>query len=240
MPPFTAGPPSPTADFRVPTVLLAGMNCTADLWSGCGLDGALMPSLDEPTVDGQVEALLDTLPGRFALAGLSLGAIVGMALCRRAPERVTGLCLMSTNAKAPTDAQRQGWRDWRDRLAAGETARDLQRDILGSLLSGPARDRHPDLAERALRMGEHTGTARLDAQLRMQATRTDQLTALAGLRMPVLVVSGTADVICPPQFHQEIAAAVPGARLDSVEAGHLLPMERPKEVGWLLRSWLNG
>ena len=134
MPPFTAGPPSPTADFRVPLVLLAGMNCTADLWSGCGLEGALMPSLDESTVDGQVEALLDTLPGRFTLAGLSLGAIVGMALCRRAPERVTGLCLMSTNAKAPTDAQRQGWQDWRDRLAAGETATDLQRDILGSLL----------------------------------------------------------------------------------------------------------
>lgn len=240
MQPFTAGPPSPTADFRVPLVLLAGMNCTADLWSCCGLEGSIMPSLDEPTVDGQVEALLGALPERFALAGLSLGAIVAMALCRRAPERVARLCLMSTNAKVPTDAQRQGWRDWRDRLAAGETARDLQHDILGALLSGPARDRDPELAERVLRMGEDTGTARLDSQLRMQATRTDQLAALPELRMPVLVVSGTADVICPPPFHQEIAAAVPGARLDSVEAGHLLPMERPKEVGRLLRSWLNG
>lgn len=239
MQPPTGSPPSPTADFRVPLVLLAGMNCTADLWSGCGLEDSITPTLDEPTVDGQVTALLDTLPGRFALAGLSLGAIVGMALCRRAPERVTGLCLMSTNAKAPTDAQRQGWLDWRDRLAAGETARDLQRDILGALLSGPARDRNPGLEERVLRMGAGTGAARLDAQLRMQATRGDELAALPKLKMPVLVVSGTADVICPPQFHQEIAAAVPGARLDSVEAGHLLPMERPKEVGRILRSWLN-
>jgi pimeloyl-ACP methyl ester carboxylesterase len=240
MPPFTAGPPSPTADFRVPLVLLAGMNCTADLWSGCGLEGAITPTLDEPGMDAQVEALLDILPERFALAGLSLGAIVAMALCRRAPERVTGLCLMSTNAKAPTDAQRQGWRDWRDRLAAGETARDLQRDILGALVSDPARDRDPGVAERVLRMGDDTGSVRLDAQLRMQDTRVDESAALADLRMPVLVVSGTADVICPPQFHQEIAAAVPGARLDSVEAGHLLPMERPEEVGRILRSWLNG
>jgi pimeloyl-ACP methyl ester carboxylesterase len=239
MPPFTARPPSPTTDFRVPLVLLAGMNCTADLWSGCGLEGSIMPTLDEPSVDAQVTALLDTLPERFALAGLSLGAIVGMALCRHAPERVTRLCLMSTNAKAPTDVQRQGWRAWRARLAAGETAGDLQRDILGSLLSGPAQDRDPGLVGRVLRMGDDTGAARLDAQLRMQATRGDELAALPRLRMPVLVVCGTADAICPPQFHEDIAAAVPGARLASINAGHLSPMERPEEVGRLLRSWLN-
>lgn len=239
MPPSTARPPSPAADFRVPLVLLAGMNCTADLWSGCGLEGSIMPALDEPSVDAQVGALLDTLPERFALVGLSLGAIVGMALCRWAPERVTRLCLMSTNAKAPTDVQRQGWRAWRDRLAAGGTARDLQSEILGALLSAPAQDRDPGLVERVLRMGDDTGLARLDAQLRMQATRGDELAALPRLRMPVLVVCGTADAICPPQFHADIAAAVPGARLASINAGHLSPMERPEEVGQLLRSWLD-
>ena len=239
MPSFTAGPPSPTADFRVPLVLLAGMNCTADLWSGCGLEESITPTLEEPDVDAQVEALLDTLPERFALAGLSLGAIVGMALCRQAPERVTRLCLMSTNAKAPTDLQRQGWRAWRDRLTAGDTPRDLQRDILGALLGGPAQDRDPGLAERILRMGDDTGATRLDAQLRMQATRGDELAALPKLRIPVLVVSGRMDAICPPQFHQDIAAAVPAARLGSVDAGHLSPMERPDEVGRFLRSWLN-
>ena len=236
---FTGSPPSTTADSRVPLVLLAGMNCTADLWSGCGLEGFITPTLDEASLGDQVEALLDTLPKRFALAGLSLGAIVGMALCRQAPERVTRLCLMSTNSKAPTDVQRQGWRAWRDRLAAGETARDLQRDILGALVSSPAQARVPGLVERVLRMGDDTGTPRLDAQLRMQATRVDESGALPELRMPVLIVSGTGDAICPPQFHQDIAAAVRGARLASINAGHLSPMERPDEVGRLLKSWLN-
>lgn len=236
---LTASPPSTTADFGVPLVLLPGMNCTADLWSGCGLEGSIMPTLDEPSVDDQVQALLDTLPERFALVGLSLGAIVGMALCRQAPERVTRLCLISTNAKAPTAVQRQSWRAWRDRLDNGDTARDLQCGILDALLSGPAQERDPGLVERVLRMGDDTGTARLDAQLRMQATRVDESAGLPDLRMPVLLVSGTADAICPPTFHQDIAAAVPGARLASVEAGHLSPMERPDDVGRLLRSWLN-
>jgi pimeloyl-ACP methyl ester carboxylesterase len=239
MEPFAASPPSTTADFRVPVVLLAGMNCTADLWSGCGLEGAMTPTLDEPDISGQVEALLDALPRRFALAGLSLGAIVGMALCRQAPERVTRLCLMSTNSKAPTQVQRDGWRAWRERLAAGDTPRALQQDILDALLSGPAQERVPGLVERVLRMGDETGAARLDAQLRMQATRVDESATLRNLRMPVLIVSGSDDAICPPSFHQDIAAQVPGARLASVETGHLSPMERPAEVGRLLASWLN-
>ncbi len=215
------------------------MNCTADLWTGCGLDGALTPSLEEADIDDQVDALLDTLPPHFALAGLSLGAIVAMALTRRAPQRVARLCLMSTNAKPPTESQRQGWRAWQDRLAAGETARDLQHGILDALVSAPARERDPDLAGRVLRMGDDTGTVHLDAQLRMQGTRVDESDALANLRIPVLVLSGAADVICPPSFHQDIAARIPGAQLASVDAGHLVPMECPDEVGELLGSWLE-
>ncbi|WP_342772605.1 alpha/beta hydrolase [Arthrobacter crusticola] len=215
------------------------MNCTADLWSGCGLEGSIMPSLDEPTIDGQVQALLDTLPPRFALGGLSLGGIVGMALCRRAPERVTRLCLISTNAKAPTEMQRKGWRIWRDRLASGATPADLQHEILDALLGYSGRPPAAQLAQRVLRMGSDTGEERLDAQLRMQASRVDQLSSLRDLKTPLLVISGTADTICPPQYHREITAAVPMSCLAAVKTGHLAPMQRSEEVGWLVKSWLG-
>ena len=88
----------------LPLVLLPGMNCTADLWTGCGVDDALTPVLDEQSIDTQVDRLLAELPPLFVLGGLSLGAIVAMALVARAPERVARLCLASTNAKAPTPA----------------------------------------------------------------------------------------------------------------------------------------
>ena len=221
----------------MPLVLLPGMNCTADLWSGCGLDDAITPGLDQPTLDGQVDSLLDSLPDRFSLAGLSLGGIVAMALSRRAPERVERLCLMSTNAKAPTDEQRQGWHAWRDRLAAGDSPRDLQQGILTALLGPSASD--PAVVDRTLRMGDDTGAARLDAQLRMQDTRVDELQALPRLRIPVLVISAAMDAICPPRFHEEIVAAVPGGHLATVDAGHLAPMERPQDVGRLIRGWLD-
>lgn len=220
-----------------PLVLLPGMNCTPDLWTGCGLVGAITPALAETTVDRQVDRLLDSLPRRFALVGFSLGGVVAMSLCRRAPERVARLCLMSTNAKAPTPAQRAGWQSWRDRLAAAETPYSLQQGILSALSSEPARLWDPDIADRLLRMADHIGAGQLDAQLQMQESRIDESRTLGLLRMPVLLISGTADVICPPVFHQAIAAIIPGAQLASVRAGHVVPMERPGEVGRLIKQW---
>ncbi|KAA9089321.1 alpha/beta fold hydrolase [Microbacterium radiodurans] len=220
-----------------PLVLLAGMNCTADLWLGCGLDDAVTPHLDRAGVDDQVDALLAVLPPRFVLAGLSLGAIVAMTLAVRAPSRVAGLCLASTNAKAPTESQRVSWRSWIQRLDEGASPEDLQGDILDVLISPAARRTHPGLAERARAMGAQTAPATLEAQLRMQLTRTDLRPALAGLRLPTLVLSGERDALCPPAFHDEIVAAIPGSQLRSVDAGHLMPLERPDAFGAAVAEW---
>ncbi|WP_309103321.1 alpha/beta hydrolase [Microbacterium sp.] len=220
----------------LPLVLLAGMNCTHELWADAGLDEAIRPELECETMDEQVAALGDALPERFAIAGLSLGGIVAMELALAMPGRVAGLCLISTNAKAPTPGQLEGWQAWTDRLDAGEDPRSLQHSILPSLLS-PGAHHRPDLVERVLAMGDATGAATLRAQLRMQATRVDLLGRLSSLRMPALVVSGIDDVICPPRFHTEIVDEIEGARLVSYDAGHLLPIERPHEFGRLIRAW---
>ncbi|MFE1665101.1 alpha/beta fold hydrolase [Microbacterium sp. P02] len=220
-----------------PLVLLAGMNCTADLWAGCGVDDAITPQLTATSVDAQVDRLLSELPPTFVLGGLSLGAIVAMAIIARAPERVSGLCVVSTNAKAPTTLQQESWRGWLEQLDGGAAPRDLQKQIIGSLLTPAVAASRPDLVERTLRMGDETGAPALRAQLQMQTTRVDLRPGLARVAAPTLVVSGADDAICPPSFHTEIAAAVPGARMVTLEGGHLLPLERPDAFGALVRSW---
>ena len=219
-----------------PLVLLPGMNCTADLWTGCDVGEALTPVLSEESIDAQVDRLLAELPPLFVLGGLSLGAIVAMALVVRAPERVAGLCLVSTNAKAPTVEQRISWQNWIERLDAGESALGLQANALSELLSPEAAKRRV-LVERTLAMADATGPARLRAQLRMQSTRVDLRPALRAVTAPTLLVSGAEDSICPPEFHLEIAAALPRARVVTIDGGHLLPMERPDAFGALLRGW---
>lgn len=188
-------------------------------------------------MDAQVERLLDELPPFFALGGLSLGAIVAMALAIRAPSRVAGLCLVSTNAKGPTEVQRKSWRGWIDRLDAGESARELQASIMSALLMPDVVSSRPDLVERTLAMADETGEPMLHAQLCMQSTRTDLRAGLRAVQVPTLVVSGASDKICPPSFHTEIAAEVRGARVVTLEGGHLLPLERPARFGALVGSW---
>lgn len=213
-----------------PLVLLPGMNCSARLWGPAGA-GALHPVLDRSTLDGQVDALLDALPARFVLAGLSLGGIVAMALTRRAPDRVVGLCLMATNARPPTPAQRAGWDAALTRLDDCAPARALQ--PLELLLHDRSHD------DTALRMADETGERRLAAQLRLQDTRVDERPALAAVAVPTLVLAGEQDRLCPVERHTEIAGLVPGARLHVVPgAGHLLPVEAPDTVAALTGDWL--
>lgn len=221
----------PAVPSSPPLVLLPGMNCSARLWGPAGA-GALHPVLDRPTLDEQVQALLDALPERFALGGLSLGGIVAMALTRRAPERVAGLCLMATNARAPTPEQRAGWDAALTRLDDGAPAWALQ--PLELLLH----DRSLDAT--ALQMADETGERRLAAQLRLQGTRVDERPALPAVAVPTLVLAGEQDRLCPVERHTEIAELVLDARLQVLPGvGHLLPVEAQDTVATLLGEWLS-
>ena len=221
-----------------PLVLLPGMNCSAALWSRLEVGPALTPVLTEPSLDDQVECLLNQLPPRFALAGLSLGGIVAMAIARQAPQRVTRLCLMSTNPHEPTQAQRSGWTAQRAELTAGASARELQESILSLLLSPAVLNERPDLVQLTLQMADEIGAATLDAQLRMQATRIDERPSLTQLRCPTLIIAARDDALCSVDRHVEMAACVPGAQLVILErCAHLSPLEHPAQVSEHLARW---
>ena len=229
-----------------PLVLLPGMNCSARLWSDVetglarrvhGLHVQHRPLLSH-SVDAGAQALLETLPPRFALAGLSLGAIVAMAVVRHAPQRVTRLCLMATNPYAPTSEQRVSWQRLRHDLAAGRTPRDIQREMLPILLG--ARARTPALDERALRMADEAGPEVLDRQLASQATRIDERSTLRRVRVPTLLLAGGADALCPVAKHEEMHRIIPDSRLAILgEVGHLMTLEAPDLVSGYMAEWLS-
>jgi pimeloyl-ACP methyl ester carboxylesterase len=222
-----------------PLVLLPGMGCSAALWSRLDLEAVpVTPVLEEPDLDAEVDRLLAVLPERFALAGLSLGAIVAMALVRRAPERVSRLALLSTNPYAPTPAQHAGWAEQRRTLAA-QGARALQAALLPVLLSPDLLEQRTELGELALAMAEEVGADRYDRQLRLQAARVDERPGLARIACPTLVVAARQDRLCDVARHEEIAALVPGAELVVLEdCAHLSPLEQPAVVSAHLRRWL--
>ncbi|HVK23809.1 MAG TPA: alpha/beta fold hydrolase [Actinokineospora sp.] len=227
-----------------PLVLLPGMNCSDRLWGPVaqrlrseGVDSLTRP-LVGATMDDCVDSLLSSLPDRFALAGLSLGGIVAMALVRRAPERVSMLCLMSTSSRGPTAEQRAAWTAQRQALAGGATARDVQHELLPVLLA--PRNRRAELDEWVLRMADDVGAAGLDGHLAIQGTRIDERTGLSRVTVPTLLLAGARDVLCPPDRHTEMLRLIPRSRLEIIEgAGHLVPLEAPDQAAAAMAAWLR-
>ncbi|MFI5042882.1 MAG: alpha/beta fold hydrolase, partial [Acidimicrobiales bacterium] len=66
----------------------------------------------------------------------------------------------------------------------------------------------------------------------------DTLSRLGAVRVPTLVVAGSADVLTRSELSRHIVERMPNAVLRLLEAGHMLFWERPAEFSALVRSFL--
>lgn len=186
---------------------------------------------------GMAETALSRAPARFALAGFSMGGYVALEMVRLAPERVTRLALLDTTARPDTPEQTAQRRALL-RLAEigkfrGVTPRLLPRLVHASRLDDPA------VTGPIFAMAADIGR---EGFLRQQVAimgRPDNRPLLASIRVPTLVLCGRDDQLTPPALSQEMAAAVPGARLVLADScGHVSPLERPEVVTPALAAWL--
>lgn len=247
--PAAASPrgPRPTAalsDAMPETLLLLpGLLCDARLWRdtiallGEAAECRVADLTRDDTLAAMAARALADAPPRFALCGLSMGGYVALEAWRQAgPGRITRLALLDTSARPDSAAQA---RRRRGLMALARTGRF--RGVTPRLLPQLV---HPDRVEGAVgaevtAMAERVG---LDAFLRQQAAilgRPDARPDLPSIRIPCLVAAGEADALTPPALAEEMAAAIPGARLALLPGcGHLPPIEDPAATAALLRAWL--
>ena len=223
--------------------LLPGTLCDHRLFAGqipalreADWDPAIGDLTRDDSIGGMAERILDWAPDRFALAGLSLGGVVAMEICRRAPERIIGLALLDTNHRPVTDAQRAAWRRWG--ALAGEGRFDEVRAEVAGLMS--ARLDEEPIRRLIDDMARSVGRRAFLRQNAAQDTRSDNRAALAELTVPALVLCGERDEVCPVSTHREMAELIPGAELAVVAgAGHLSSIDRTRAVAEALRGWLR-
>lgn len=212
-----------------PLILLPGMNLSAEFWAGCDCaDTAIVVVPEGATLDEAVELLHERIDTPAILAGLSLGGILAMAYTRRHPENVAGLVLMATNAKGPTDAQVTGWQQGVEEITDTGDTRGFQEKLL-PLLLGPDAQRDDEIVTATL--SSATDPATLIDQLSMQQTRIDERPYLSQVSVPVEILAGRHDALCPVSNHDEIRDLIDGAVLEvSEHSGHLLALEDPAAV----------
>lgn len=228
---------------REPLVLLSGMLGDASLWDGVAsrLADVARPipsriDLDDSIVEMAASVLAEAPPS-FSLVGHSLGGIVALEVVRQAPDRVRRFALLNASARGPSPAQHEAWAALAERVSGGQWP-DVAAELARSNLPAARRSEN-DLVETSERMAAAVGPDGLLRQLRAQAGRPDSRDSLHRIDVPVLVVSGALDEVCPPALQQELVDGCPDATLVEVPTGHMSPLEDPDAVAEAVLTWLR-
>ncbi|SDD61775.1 alpha/beta fold hydrolase [Kordiimonas lacus] len=180
-------------------------------------------------------SLLETLPARFALAGNSMGGYLALEMVRQAPERVTHLALIGTNAHADPAAAREK-REQAIRLArAGKFETFFDGYFEAALYDGNRPNCGPVLRQMARDLGPE---ALINGQTAIMARRSSE-DILEAISVPSMVICGREDAFASPEAHQSLAGAIPGASCHVIEGcGHLVPLEAPQQLAASLDALL--
>jgi len=192
--------------------------------------------------------------GRLILVGHSMGGMTIMALAERRPElfaadgRVDGVVLISTSAGRlrevtlglpaavsrvhgrPANAVLKRVGQYEDVVERGRgRATDLAWVLARRFAVGSAVD--PVLVEHIAGKQARTPVG-VFVDFYPALMRHDKLASLEYLQhIPVVVVSGAADMVTPPAHSAAIAHALPHAHLVTVpRAGHLVVLEQPEAI----------
>lgn len=233
-------------DAKPGLVLIPGLLCDGLLWEAQieALEGDVecwvADHTRSATMAGVAADVLSDAPfERFAVAGLSMGGYVALEIVRQAAQRVDRLALLDTSARADTPEQlekRQGL------IALARRGRFIGiTQALLPLLLHRARLGDDELVSTVKKMAINIGQEAFIRQELAIMSRTDSLALLPAITCPTLVLCGRQDALTPPERHEEMARALPAAKLRVIEeCGHLATLERPAEVSAALQRWLSG
>jgi pimeloyl-ACP methyl ester carboxylesterase len=218
---------------------LSGFRVIAPDLRGFGRTPPLPPfSMGRYAAD--LTGLLDRLGIRAAVfCGLSMGGYVLLELLRRDPSRVHGLVLISTKATPDDETAKANRNALIDAVRVrGNDA--LANALMPKLLAAETRKERPSV-ERAVRTMISSGPVPgMIGAIEAMRDREDTSEILSEIRIPCLVIAGEQDPITPASVMEEMATKVAGARFAVIPAaGHLAPIERPREVNRVLGDFLS-
>ena len=228
---------------KIPLFLLPGLLCDDALWAhqtetlADVADITVVDMTLDSNVQDMAKRVLAKAPKTFALAGFSMGGYVAQEVMRQAPGRVSRLALLDTSADADTPEKNKQRKGFIAQLGLGGF-----KGVTGKLL--PYLIHHDRLKDDVLTDIIMASAASVgpDAFIRQQHAileRPDGTADLKNISCPTLVLCGRQDALTPLPCHEEMAAAIPNARLVVIEeCGHLAPLERPHAVSAVMRYWL--
>ncbi|MFC4295966.1 alpha/beta fold hydrolase [Novosphingobium tardum] len=169
--------------------------------------------------------LVGTVEPETLGVAFSLGSWVLLEMARLAPERFRGIVLISGNA-FPDASENAISR--RDRVTRGrESGFNAVFAEEWDRMLGPQHRTNTALRSLIVEMAEAVGHERHALQTEMNINRPDLRAFAARARVPIHVIAGSADGLCPRDRYEQ-AASGPDSTLTVLDGvGHYVPLEAP-------------
>ena len=168
---------------------------------------------------------------RFVVLGFSMSGKFAQYLSLLAPDRVVGQILVAGSPATEIPLPPELLADWLSH----------EGDALGMVAIAQAYVTQPIEPQLQERFGQDAATvSRAALQGTLDAACTTSFADRVGsIPAPTLVVGGSGDpMFSPDALRAGVVAPLPRARLVLVDAGHEVPIERPRELAALIEAFL--
>lgn len=175
-----------------------------------------------------VRAFLDALQlSRVVLVGHSMGGAIVQDMAIHDPARLAGIVLVATGGRLRVAPELLA-------ALASDHARAV--DWIIAHEYGPDAPAHLVRLGRARLMETRPDVLRSDY---LACNAFDVLTELGRIRLPALIIGGSADQMTPPKYLSYLAEHIPGASLRLIEgSGHMVALEQPAAVAQAIADFL--
>jgi pimeloyl-ACP methyl ester carboxylesterase len=222
---------------KIPLVLVSGLLSNDYLWHYqvkhlSEIASIHIVSPDQNTPEKMVQAVLDVAPPVFALAGHSMGGWLCLEIMRKAPFRVSKLCLLNTTARNDSNEKRKR-RKKMISMAKDGYFQEIIEEIVNHFVFNPLFK--SNVKKMFLEVGKEAFIHQEEAMIQ----RYEVQSILPRISCPTMVIHAAQDKNFSLEEHEEIAAKISNAKLAVVEdSGHMSPLEMPQAITTLLRLWL--
>lgn len=208
--------------------------CVVFSHRGFGLSSDSEPARGAESFADDMDALIEQLAlPDVRIVAQSMGGWTSLAYTLRHPERVRALVMAATTGAATSPALDA---IYRQQALAGPTPDPDVHPAVGSRMAAE----QPGLSFLYRELDALSGAVDKESLRRqLGAMRTTPVEATAGLKTPILCITGEEDIVVPPAAVEVFASLVPNARLERVpEAGHSVYFERPDVFNKLVEAFL--
>jgi len=181
--------------------------------------------------------VLKNAPKSFSLLGHSMGGIVAMEIYSQEPKRIEKLILMDTNPKAELDEVKLKREPQIREVNKGKLLEVMRDEMKPNYLAESENKR--SVLNVCMDMALTLGPDVFINQSRALQSRLDQQNTIQSIKIPVLIMCGSEDKLCPVERHEMMHNMISDSDLIIINnAGHMPTLEQPRETTEVIKEWL--